>query len=169
MQILYISELYTIRTNIFNIIICHQHGIHKNSEACPAYIKHEKNNEYLLITFYWKSAQQAVINKWNWYVKMCRKIHIYQHVSTRRRNEKTRYNCQKCSYIKRVMCSLHKINCNVTPKTVVENVNILIPSFMQNNLNRPVQRLSYMWTVQNTGMHRSISVRSYGRVQYSYK
>jgi len=65
-QSLYISELYTIRTNIFNIIIC-QHAVHKNSEACPAYhIKHDNNNEYLLIASYWKSAQQAVINKWDW-------------------------------------------------------------------------------------------------------
>ena len=61
MQSLYISELYTTRTNIFNIIICHKHAIHKNSKACPArHIKHDKNYEYLLITFYWKSAQQAV-------------------------------------------------------------------------------------------------------------
>jgi hypothetical protein len=50
-------------------------------------------------------------------------------------------------------------------RTVIENVNIVIPSFMQNNLIPPVHRLSYTWTVQNTGMQNGISVTSYRRVQ----
>ena len=76
MQSMYISELYTIRTNIFNIIICHQRAINKNSEVWPAFpTKHENNNKYLFRDLYWKSAQQAVTNKWNCYGKMCRELY----------------------------------------------------------------------------------------------